>query len=67
VDRGILEELCERTTKSVGKVVTYWRELLQHYLPHIIGMTPFRELYGYDAPTLIYLVFGDNRAPKAKN
>jgi hypothetical protein len=32
-----------------------------------IGMTPFRELYGYDAPTLIDLVFGDNRAPKAKD
>jgi hypothetical protein len=32
-----------------------------------IGMTPFRALYRYDAPTLIGLVFGDNRAPKAKD
>jgi hypothetical protein len=32
-----------------------------------IGMTPFRALYGYDAPTLIDLIFGDNRAPKAKD
>jgi hypothetical protein len=31
-----------------------------------IGMTPFRELYGYDAPTLIGLAFGDSQAPKAK-
>jgi hypothetical protein len=31
-----------------------------------IGVTPFRELYGYDAPTLIDLAFGDSRAPKAK-
>jgi hypothetical protein len=32
-----------------------------------IGMTPFRALYGYDAPTLIDLVFGESRAPKAKD
>jgi hypothetical protein len=32
-----------------------------------IGMTPFRELYGYDAPTLVELVFGERRAPKAKD
>jgi hypothetical protein len=32
-----------------------------------IGMTPFKALYGYDAPTLIDLVFGDSRTPKAKD
>jgi hypothetical protein len=32
-----------------------------------IGMTPFRELYRYDAPTFIDLVFGERRAPKAKD
>jgi hypothetical protein len=32
-----------------------------------IGMTPFRALYGYDAPTLIDLVFEESRAPKAKD
>jgi hypothetical protein len=32
-----------------------------------IGITPFRALYGYDAPTLIDLVFGDSRAPKVKD
>jgi hypothetical protein len=32
-----------------------------------IDMTPFRALYGYDAPTLIDLVFRDSRAPKAKD
>jgi hypothetical protein len=32
-----------------------------------IGMTPFRALYGYDAPTLVDLVFGESRAPKAKD
>jgi hypothetical protein len=30
-------------------------------------MTPFRALYGYDAPTLVDLVFGERRAPKAKD
>jgi hypothetical protein len=32
-----------------------------------IGMTPFRAFYGYDAPTLIDLVFAESRAPKAKD
>jgi hypothetical protein len=32
-----------------------------------IGMTPFRALYGYDAPSLIDLVFGESKAPKAKD
>jgi hypothetical protein len=32
-----------------------------------IGMTPFRALYGYDAPTLIDLVFGERGSPKAKD
>jgi hypothetical protein len=32
-----------------------------------IGMTPFRALYGYDAPTLVDLVFGERRDPKAKD
>jgi hypothetical protein len=31
-----------------------------------IGMTPFRALYGYDAPTLVELVFQERRSPKAK-
>jgi hypothetical protein len=32
-----------------------------------IGMTPFQALYGYDAPTLVDLVFRERRAPKAKD
>lgn len=32
-----------------------------------IGMTPFRALYGYDAPTLVDLVFEERKAPKAKD
>ena len=32
-----------------------------------IGMTPFQELYRYDAPTLVDLVFGESRSPKAKD
>ena len=32
-----------------------------------ICMTPFRALYGYDAPTLVDLVFGESRSPKAKD
>ena len=32
-----------------------------------IGMSPFRALYGYDALTFVDLVFGESRAPKAKD
>lgn len=32
-----------------------------------IGMTPFKALYIYDTPTIVELVFGDSRAPKAKD
>ena len=32
-----------------------------------IGMTPFCALYGYDALSFADIVFGDSRAPKAKD
>ena len=32
-----------------------------------IGMTPFKALYGYEALNFADLVFGDSRAPKAKD
>ena len=32
-----------------------------------IGMCHFKEIYGYDASTLIDHIFGDSRAPKAKD
>jgi hypothetical protein len=31
-----------------------------------IGMTPFRALYGYDAPTLIDLVFGESKGSQSQ-
>lgn len=33
----------------------------------LMGMTSFRALYGYDAPSFLDLVFGDSKAPKAKD
>jgi hypothetical protein len=32
-----------------------------------IRMSPFRALYGYDAPSFMETVFGDNRVPRAKD
>jgi hypothetical protein len=32
-----------------------------------IGMSPFRALYGYEAPSFVELAFGESRAPKAKD
>jgi hypothetical protein len=31
-----------------------------------IGMSPFRALYGYEAPSFVELEFNESRAPKAK-
>jgi hypothetical protein len=48
-----------------------WLHLVEHCYNTTfcmsIGMTPFRALYGYDAPTLVDLVFGESRAPKAND
>jgi hypothetical protein len=30
-----------------------------------IGMTQFRELYGYESPSFVQLKFGERKAPKA--
>jgi hypothetical protein len=32
-----------------------------------IRMSPFRALYGYDAPTFVETIFGDSRVPVAKD
>jgi hypothetical protein len=32
-----------------------------------IGVTPFWALYSYKAMTFAYIVFGDSRAPKARD
>ena len=32
-----------------------------------IRMSPFRALYGYNAPTFVDMVFGDSQEPKAKD
>lgn len=32
-----------------------------------IGMSPFRALYRYDAPSFVEMAFGESRAPKAKD
>ena len=32
-----------------------------------IGMYPLKEIYGYDALTFVEMIFGDSRAPKAKD
>jgi len=32
-----------------------------------IGMSPFRALYGYDAPSFVDLAFEERKAPKAKD
>jgi hypothetical protein len=51
----------------VDKVVASWRALLQYHLSHVYKMSPFRALYGYDAPSFVDLAFKDSRAPKAKD
>jgi hypothetical protein len=49
----------------VGRQQRTWVKWL-HLGEHCYNTT-FRSLYGYDAPTLVDLVFGESRAPKAKD
>jgi hypothetical protein len=48
-----------------------WLHLGEYFYnttPHrSIGMTPFRELYGYDSLTFMEVVLGDNKALMAKD
>jgi hypothetical protein len=32
-----------------------------------IWMSPFRSLYGYDAPSFVQTMVGDSRAPRARD
>jgi hypothetical protein len=48
----------------MGQMATFRRALLQHHFPHVHW---YDALYGYDAPTLVDLVFRESRAPKAKD
>ena len=60
-------KLCGRTTKSWTKWL-HLGEFCYNTTFHMsIGMSPFRELYGYDALTFSDMIFGDSRAPKAKD
>jgi hypothetical protein len=67
MDRGVPEELCVREATSMDKVVASQGALLQHHSSHVHRMSPFRALYGYDTPSFVDLVFGESRAPKAKD
>jgi hypothetical protein len=51
----------------MGKVVTFRITLLQHHLPHVHWYDTLIALYGYDAPTLVDLVFGERRTHKDKD
>jgi hypothetical protein len=51
----------------VGKVLHLGEHCYNTTFHMSIGMTPFQALYGYDAPTLVDLVFEESRAPKAKD
>ena len=57
----------------VGKHMTWikWPHLGEYFYNtthHMsIRMTPFKALYGYEALNFADLVFGDSRAPKAKD
>ena len=37
-----------------------------YYKNFVKGMSPFKELYGYEELTFVEMIFGDSIAPKAK-
>jgi hypothetical protein len=59
---GVSEELCGRAT------VAHMGEHCYNTTYHMsIRMSPFRALYGYDAPSFVETVFGYSRVPGAKD
>jgi hypothetical protein len=67
MDRGVLEELCVRVATNMYKMVAS-QEHFYNTTHHIsIEMSPFRELYGYDAPYFVDFVFGESQVPKSKD
>jgi hypothetical protein len=58
---GVFEKLCGGAAAHMGE---YCYNTTYHMS---IRMSPFRALYGYDAPSFVETVFGDSRVPGAKD
>ena len=68
MDRGVLAELCLESAKGLDQVVTFRGVLLQHDLSYVHRDVPLPStIWVYDASTFVDLIFGDSRAPKAKD
>ena len=65
-----LEGYCQNYVGEQQKAWTKWLHLGEFCYNTIFhmstGMSPFKELYGYYAPTFSDMIFGDSRAPKTK-
>jgi hypothetical protein len=57
---GVSEKLCGREATHMGE---YCYNITYHMS---IRMSPFRALYGYDAPSFVETVFGNSRVPRAQ-
>jgi hypothetical protein len=66
---GISEELCGKATTHMGENRDgYMGEYCYNTTYHMfVRMSPFRALYGYDAPSFVETVFGDSRVPGVKD
>jgi hypothetical protein len=58
---GVSEKLCGGKTTHMGD---YCYNMTYHMS---IRMSPFRALYGYNAPSFVETMFGDSRVPRAKD
>ena len=61
--RAILEWPSQKTITELRGFIG----ICTYYMKFVIGMSPFKELYGYDALKFSDMIFGDSRAPKAKD
>jgi hypothetical protein len=59
-------ELCVETTEGLDKVVASWEHYYTTTYHMSIRISPFRALYGYDAPSFVDLEFKESRAPREK-
>jgi hypothetical protein len=62
----VSEKLCGVTTMHMGEMVAMGEYCYNTTYHMSIKMSPFRAFYGYDAPSFVETMFGDNRVPGAK-
>ena len=63
----VILEIMWQDSKIHGSDGCIWENPANTTYHMSIGMSPFKALYGYEAPTYVDQIFGESRAPKSKD